>query len=300
MQKKSTQRTFIIAVSGGVDSMVLLHQLVNSPGQLLGVDSPKLIVAHFEHGIRDDSRLDQELVHQAALDYNLEFVYSSGRLGSGASEDLARRARYEFLFKIMREYGAEAIVLAHHADDQIETAVFNILRGSSFRGIGALRSRDNILRPLLGMSKKQIYAYAKAHMLEWREDSTNDDLKYSRNYIRKKIIPRFPAESINKWSQIITNTVDIVDEVDDILGSSWGANKSIKIPKRRLFLFPKSVSYEIIACALRRMDPDIEVSRKLLEDLFWFAVSASVDKEFLLKNCKLSIDKSNFLIVENS
>src|SRR5690348_16932946 len=104
---------YIVAVSGGVDSMVLLNLLAKSKGL-------DLIIAHFEHGIRSDSKEDLELVRAAAAHYGLPFVWEHGHLGPNASEAAAREARYTFLRRVRAEHAAKAIVTAHHQDDLLE------------------------------------------------------------------------------------------------------------------------------------------------------------------------------------
>lgn len=296
MNIEPKRQAFIVAVSGGVDSVVLLDKLVNN-SEILGSKKPILIVAHFDHGIRSDSHLDLELVRKIAKKYDLKFEFSRANLGRNASEDKARFARYQFLLKLKDKYNASMIVLGHHRDDQIETAIFNITRGSGFRGLGSLRERQGIARPLLNMSKQQIYQYAQSKGLKWREDSTNKDLRYSRNFIRQKVISKFDPKAMDKWGQIISSTIELINEIDNILEASWVKNRTIEIRKYELLLLPKAVGYEIIASALRKTDPDIELSRNLLEELYWFTLSASTGKVLLLKKCKLSINQDNFLIV---
>lgn len=183
MKLKLEPGKYIIAVSGGVDSMVLLDVLAQTPGV-------KLTVAHFDHGIRDDSPEDRKIVQTRAAQLQLPFVYEEGKLGAGASEAAARRARYEFLHKARRASGARAVITAHHQDDLIETMVLNLLRGTGRRGLSSLKSTDIIKRPMLDVTKRQIRAYALAHNIQWREDSTNEDPSYRRNYVRQNLMPK--------------------------------------------------------------------------------------------------------------
>ena len=119
--------TYIVAVSGGVDSIVLLDLLANQ-------EKAKLIVAHFDHGIRNDSRDDRMFVQDLAVRYELPFVYDVGNLGQGASEAKAREARYTFLRGVRQAAGARSIITAHHEDDVLETAILNIMRGTGRKG----------------------------------------------------------------------------------------------------------------------------------------------------------------------
>lgn len=164
-----------MAVSGGVDSVVLLHMLVNR-------QEHDLLVAHLDHGIRPDSADDERFVAGLAAQYGLPFYSQRKELGVDASEDTARKARYAFLREIAAQHDA-VIVTAHHSDDVIETIAINISRGTGWRGVAVLGSVD-IGRPLLGMSKREIYQYALHHRLEWVEDSTNRSPRYLRNKIR--------------------------------------------------------------------------------------------------------------------
>ena len=164
-----------MAVSGGVDSVVLLHMLVNRREH-------DLLVAHFDHGIRPDSADDARFVAGLAKHYGLPFYSQRKELGASAGEDTARKARYAFLRQIAAQHDA-AIVTAHHSDDVIETIAINISRGTGWRGVAVLGSLD-VGRPLLGMSKQEIYQYALHHRLEWVEDSTNRSPRYLRNRVR--------------------------------------------------------------------------------------------------------------------
>ena len=167
---------YVVAVSGGVDSVVLLHMLAKRP-------NAELVVAHFDHGIRSDSASDALFVADLAGNYGLPFESKREELGKGASEDLARTRRYEFLRHVAKKYDAK-IVTAHHGDDAVETVAINLTRGTGWRGLAVLDS--DVIRPLMDMSKQDILAYAKKHKLEWREDSTNSSDVYLRNRIRQK------------------------------------------------------------------------------------------------------------------
>ena len=167
----------VLAVSGGVDSVVLLDMLSKRPGL-------ELVVAHFDHGIRDDSADDVEFVAGLAKKYGLLFETKREELGKKASEEMARTRRYEFLREVARKYDAK-LVTAHHGDDVIETIAINLSRGTGWRGLSAMDS--DIIRPLTDMTKSEIMDYAKKNKLTWREDSTNNSDDYLRNRIRRRL-----------------------------------------------------------------------------------------------------------------
>lgn len=202
--------TYVVAVSGGVDSMVLLDVLRRKPHL-------KLIVAHFDHGIRDDSAEDRKLVQRIARSHGLPFVYGHGSLGAGASEDAARQARYAFLRKVRDASGARAIVTAHHEDDLLETAVLNLLRGTGRRGLTSIQTSPHLHRPLLVMTKPQLIDYARQHNLMWREDSTNQDLQYRRNVVRHELLTKLEPARRKVFLTHIRRLHEINRELDDHL-----------------------------------------------------------------------------------
>ena len=166
-----------MAVSGGVDSVVLLHQLVKS-------GEHELTVAHFDHGMRSDSAADARFVERLADYYGLEFRAQREEL-SGASEELAWSRRYGFLFAVAKEKRAR-LATAHHMDDVVETVALNIRRGTRWRGLAAM-SDERIWRPLTKRTKSELIEYALGERLEWVEDETNMENGYSRNRIRKQL-----------------------------------------------------------------------------------------------------------------
>ena len=165
---------YVVAVSGGVDSVVLLDILSHQPGI-------ELIVAHFDHGVRYDSGIDAIFVAGLAKKYGLPFETKREELGPDVSEDKARIRRYKFLRSVAKKHGAQ-LVTAHHADDVIETIAINLSRGTGWRGLAVLDS--DVIRLLTGITKSEILDYARQNKLEWHDDSTNFENKYLRNRIR--------------------------------------------------------------------------------------------------------------------
>lgn len=233
---------YLVAVSGGVDSVVLLDLLAKQAGLALAV-------AHFDHGIRKDSVEDRKFVEKLAKKYGREFITSEGRLGARASEAVAREARYEFLESARLEFGASAIVTAHHQDDLIETAIINLLRGTNRRGLSSLKSTDTIRRPLLGYPKAEIKKYALANQLTWREDPTNADTKYLRNYVRLEIVPKLSASDRQKLLAIIASASHQNAEIDNILGKLVGS--SAELDRAWLGQLAEPVRLEVLASWLR-------------------------------------------------
>jgi tRNA(Ile)-lysidine synthase len=238
--------TYVVAVSGGVDSMVLLDLLRRQPGL-------KLVVAHLDHGIRHDSQLDRKLVQNLAQHHNVMFVYHEADLSPVASEATARKARYDFLHRVREASKAKAIITAHHQDDLLETAILNLLRGTGRKGLSSLRSTDVILRPLLPYTKQELIDYAQQNSLQWREDSTNQNTKYLRNYIRRRILPRFDETSRQRLLELVRNMHLVNDELDAHLISHLHLQPAVDRLNRKWFIMlPHSVASEVMASWLRR------------------------------------------------
>lgn len=254
----------MVAVSGGVDSMVLLDILAKqAKSSKLKAQSPKksfqlpardlqLVVAHFDHGIRRDSDKDVEFVHQAAKRYKLPLEVGYGKLGPNASEERAREVRYKFLTKVKDKHQAKAIITAHHQDDLIETAIINLMRGTGRRGLTAIAQNTKIIRPLLHLSKKDIGLYAKQNRLNWREDLTNKDERYLRNFVRAKIVTKLSdkqRQQLLKEIHKLGVNNQLLDQ--EIAKLSQKLVKGITIDRNGFTALPTEVAQEILMNFLR-------------------------------------------------
>lgn len=176
----------VVAVSGGLDSVVLLDLLLETRGWHGGA----LAVATVDHGTRADSAADADFVADLAAAHGIELHRTAAQLGEGASEDRCRRARYAFLESLE----ADAIALAHHRDDQAETVLVQLLRGTGTRGLAGMGwRRGRIVRPLLDVPRSALQAWASHRGLAWREDPGNTTPSYLRNRVRHEVIPLLEA-----------------------------------------------------------------------------------------------------------
>lgn len=237
---------YVLAVSGGVDSMVLLDILRRHA-------DVELVVAHFNHGIRPEAVKDEELVRETAAKFGLKFAADYGQLGEDASEDQARQARYRFLNQVKREYEAQAIITAHHQDDLLETALLNVLRGSGPLGLAAMASNQAVIRPLLQVPKKVLLAYALEHQIMWLEDNSNYDLKHLRNYLRSEVAPKITDSQKGKLIKNIEKVANNQIEITSLLAtiSRYLTNKR-QIDRRRYLLLPAPLDGELMAYWLRQ------------------------------------------------
>jgi tRNA(Ile)-lysidine synthase len=275
---------YVLAVSGGVDSVSLMHMLKDRPGV-------EVVVAHFDHGIRPDSGEDRELVREVAEIYELPFEYAEGRLGPAASEAVAREARYAFLRDVLRRTEAQALITAHHRDDVLETAIINLVRGGGRKGLTALDSRPGVERPLLDVPKRDIISYAEKQGLRWREDSTNQDIDYLRNYVRHRLLPRFSQQEQDRLWAIIKDLRRTNREIDTLLDAQFSQVRTdgIKLDRQWFIRLPHAVALEAMAAWLR--DNGVrDFDGKTLERLVVAAKTAGAGKRFdVLHGRKMSI-----------
>ncbi|HEX9283461.1 MAG TPA: tRNA lysidine(34) synthetase TilS [Gemmatimonadales bacterium] len=181
--------TAVVAVSGGPDSVALLDLLHDAAGELGG--GLALVVAHADHGIQADSRSVGQAVRKLAERYGLPFELGELHLGPDATETLARRARYAWLREVQRRHRARSLVLGHTRDDQVETILMRVLKGSAPAGLAAMapRARGGVVRPLLAFTKAELAAYAAERRLPTHDDPANRDRRHLRSWLRATLLP---------------------------------------------------------------------------------------------------------------
>jgi tRNA(Ile)-lysidine synthase len=225
--------TIIVALSGGMDSCALLHLLVNLPEL-----SPKLVVAHVNHKLRGmESDSDEMFVRLLAEKYKIPFEFCRADVAKIAREqglnleDAGRRVRKSFLESIRVKYDAKAIALAHHADDQAETVLMRLLRGSGMDGLtGMLFHSGNVIRPLLTLRRCEISSYVNTNKIEYREDSSNKNNVFLRNRIRHELLPILNSYNPQICEQL-TTTANIIREDNSLLDNQAESLFSQKLQK---------------------------------------------------------------------
>jgi tRNA(Ile)-lysidine synthase len=205
----------VLAFSGGLDSCVLLHLLSNS--RFL----PNIKLWHVNHGLQSEAENMANFCQQQANAYQLELKLSHLNLQTTQSniEAIARTARYALFAKELTQN--DCLLTAHHMDDQVETFLLNVLRGSGsagLRGIAAQRSfaKACLIRPLLHFKREILLGYANQHELEWFEDPSNNSVQFNRNYIRHKVTPVIQQRWPNYQGAIAT-VCDIQSETQQLL-----------------------------------------------------------------------------------
>jgi tRNA(Ile)-lysidine synthase len=224
----------LIAVSGGPDSVALLHLLYDLREEL----ELRLEVAHLQHGIRgveaqEDARFVAELAEKLGLPFHLKEVnlrQIKSAAGKGNLEALARTERYRFFADVARERNLGRIATAHTQDDQAETVLMWLLRGSGLKGLGGMppthqldgtnidsASYPVVIRPLLGVSRAEIEEYLNERHLTFRLDRSNQDLSFLRNWIRLKLIPQLKEKMDRNLPARLAQQAELIRQEDDLL-----------------------------------------------------------------------------------
>lgn len=212
--------TLIVALSGGADSTALLDLLSRLPGFNL-----RLVVAHLNHCLRgSESDADEEFCRKLAESYGIPFeirrvdVKGLAKSEGLNLEDAGRRARINFLDQVREKHGAAAIVTAHHSDDQAETILMRLLRGSGMTGLCGIPYRNQLgyIRPLLNVTRDEIEQYLEERGLDWREDASNRDTSFLRNRIRHELLPLLEQYNPAVRRSLISTAAILSDE-DELL-----------------------------------------------------------------------------------
>ena len=224
MKGHSLRKKFLIGVSGGRDSMVLLDALVR-----LGFTN--LVVCHIDHTLRGRSSLaDVRLVQRTTEKAGLALESARCRTAEYASQNqksielAARELRQAFFRECAARHRCQLLLLAHHADDQVETCLFNFLRGSGAAGLGGMKETSKqgqleIRRPFLGVSRDQIIAYQKKYKVAFREDASNKETRHTRNKIRHQVLPRIADAMGDSFQQAVLRAAFILREEEDWMNS---------------------------------------------------------------------------------
>jgi tRNA(Ile)-lysidine synthase len=224
--------TVIIGVSGGPDSMCLFDVMYS----IAQKQELKIIVAHVNYGLRGkDSDRDQRAVEKYAkkCDSTCEIHQYKGDI---YDENTLRTVRYTFFTQLMNQYGAKGILTAHTKNDQAETLLLHLLRGTGMQGLGGMKvqSQNHIMRPLLFTSRQDVLEYCMNHNIPYNIDKTNDDVLYTRNKIRNNLIPYLEKEfnpqiidTLAKTTQILAEDYDFLKKQNEVFWDYDEKKKSV-------------------------------------------------------------------------
>ncbi len=214
----------LVALSGGADSVCLLHALYSLQAEL----GLTVIAAHYSHGIRKDKASQEEaFVHSLCDSMQIEYHTRQGDVPAYAKqhrmglEEAARTLRYGYLYELAEDLECDAIAVAHNREDSAETVLFNLVRGAGLAGLGGIPAvTDLVVRPLLGVSRANIECYNKTYGLEWITDESNFDEHYSRNRIRHSVLPQLRTINPEADAAICRAARNLAQTQDFILQSA--------------------------------------------------------------------------------
>jgi tRNA(Ile)-lysidine synthase len=254
----------VAAVSGGADSVCLLHVLQAIGANLAGV-------AHFNHKLRgEESDQDERFVAAMATRLALPFyrAESAANARPGNLEQAARRARREFFLHLIRDGACDRVALAHTRDDQAETVLFRVLRGSGLAGLAGIHpvTDDGFVRPFLDLGRDEVREYLQSHEIAWREDSSNTDARFARNRIRHDVLPRLRRDWNPQIDQALAQLADLAYEEErwwqdgTVHGSPVAAARgsvleqegAVELPTDALQSLPRALARRLVRHSIRQ------------------------------------------------
>ncbi len=274
-------RAVIVGVSGGPDSLCLMDVLRQA--------GYPVIVAYFDHQLRNDSLLDARMVERTAARLMLTCVIDGADVRSHADEhklsieEAARSLRYRFLFRLARRHSAQAVAVGHTADDQVETVLMHFLRGSGIAGLKGMSYRSIIqafdsdipvVRPLLDMWREDTLVYCAVHGMRPHYDSSNDSLNFQRNRIRHLLIPSLETYNPKFREAILRMSLSLKSDytfVMETLEKAWGETVlavekgCVTFDAGVLSHYPLGLQRSLIKHAMQTLDPGVDVTFSVLE-----------------------------------
>jgi tRNA(Ile)-lysidine synthase len=273
---------WVVGVSGGPDSVALLHLL----RQIVGPE--RLVAAHLNHSLRPTAAADAYFVAQTAAVWQIPFtqqtedVAALARQAGLSLEAAGRQARYAFLAEVARERDAPLIAVGHHADDQVETLLLHLLRGTGLDGLRGMelirplpQAPDRLLlRPLLHSSRDAIEAYCRENQLQPRRDETNSDTRFRRNRLRHELLPQLVEYNpqvkrhLRQMAAIVAADLALLD---DLTAAAWPAvlveqaDGWLALDRSLWQAQPLALRRRLLRRALRQLAPQVEIGFRSLE-----------------------------------
>jgi tRNA(Ile)-lysidine synthase len=263
----------VVGVSGGADSLCLLDLLHRS--------GLPILVAHFNHQIRPEADVDEAFVVDCATKMGISWVVGRGDVKEFASqngyslEEAARKKRYSFLFEQARLNGAQAVAVAHHSSDQVETILMHFVRGSGIAGLRGMQYRTvlpewdasiPLIRPMLGFERVEIEEYCLEHGLQPRQDETNTDVQIFRNKLRLELIPEIETcnpnfkTGVRRMAEVLAGEESLLEELTE---QAWREccrqlnQEIVRISPGSFSAFPRPLQRRLLRYGAGKLLPDL-------------------------------------------
>jgi len=260
---KELRTKAILAISGGADSMYLLDHYKNEKA---------IVVATVNYNIRHDSHEDVEIVKNFCNKYNIEHRLLDVHMPENVNmESWARDIRYKFFNDLLNEFNYQWIITAHNADDQAETVLMRIMRGTGIKGLSSIRIDSKpFYRPMLDTTKKEVYQYCKLNNIPFHEDYTNKDTTLTRNWFRHVLIPTLEnrEESVNQLCRIAELSQKISDKISQ---HSKLLFDDVIVVKYNHIYIPKTIEVDAMLFTYLQdlfADYDIKLTEQLFSNIF--------------------------------
>lgn len=301
----------VVAVSGGVDSMVLLNLFT----RLSKTWRLKLIVAHVNHGLRGTSSdREEKLVKNTAKKLGLPVhVTKWDAPKKGNIQDSARKFRYSFFKDVIQKTGAATVATAHHRDDQAETVLLQFIRGSGIKGLSGISWKSpykniSIIHPLLDFGRTQIETYSKRHKISFAQDESNLKTDYRRNFIRHELVPLLESinprvkESIADTALVLQDSFKAMDSVAKTFADEYFTNLDGKITWNRapFTRLPTAIRRFVLIEAFERLTGTrTDLNSDQIEHMEYISLSPKISGKYMLPRQAQFCRTKDLLLISN-
>ena len=265
----------VIGVSGGSDSVCLLD-IFNKLAKKYNLE---LHIAHVNYALRgEDSEKDEIFVQELAKKYNIPITVCKPKKSEyvGNLESILREIRYDFFEKVRSELNFDLIAVAHNQDDQAETVLMRILRGSGLNGLSGMKAKTKkIIRPLLQTSKSDILIYVKQNKLKFRTDKSNFDKKFTRNSIRHGLLPYLEKnfnpsikKTLSSWSEVVAEDYVFIEQSAQDFISKACSNKCVNFKLNDFLLLPVALQRQVLRGVVGKIKSNtFDLENKQVEEM---------------------------------
>ena len=272
----------ILGVSGGPDSVFLLDFF----SKLKKKYNLELYIAHVNYSLRGkDSKRDELFVRELGKKYDVEVNVLRPKKSEyeGNLENSLRKIRYDYFEKMRQKFGFDLIAVAHNQDDQAETVLMRIIRGSGLNGLSAMKAKSGkIIRPILQISKADILAYNKQNKLEYRTDKSNSNTKFARNKIRHMLLPYLEKnfnpgikKTLSEWSFVVADDYDFVDKNAERFAESICKNKCGHFSAKKIMTLHPAMQRQVLRNIFLKLKNNVvDIENKQIEEMLKVIKSA--------------------------